>query len=123
MSFKLFFKSLQGKTIPVDIREGDKTENVISKLAPQMGEKADNISIIYSGKELENGVDVYNMKALKNVATLHVIPKNKRNSTLNNGVDTSNNVAPEITTQEESKIYQQTLGKHQGEGTTYPVGR
>jgi len=69
---QLFVKTLTGKTVSIEIEEGESIEDVKAKIAEKEGIPAEQQRIIFGGQQLQDGktVDDYN---IGDDATLHLV--------------------------------------------------
>ena len=69
---QLFVKTLTGKTVSIEIEEGESIEDVKAKIAEKEGIPAEQQRIIFGGQQLQDGktVDDYN---IGDDATLHLL--------------------------------------------------
>lgn len=69
---QLFVKTLTGKTVSIEVEEGESIEDVKAKIAEKEGIPAEQQRIIFGGQQLQDGktVDDYN---IGDDATLHLV--------------------------------------------------
>lgn len=69
---QLFVKTLTGKTVSIEIEEGESIEDVKAKIAEKEGIPAEQQRIIFGGQQLQDGktIDDYN---IGDDATLHLV--------------------------------------------------
>ncbi|KAL7490754.1 hypothetical protein ACHAWT_000289 [Skeletonema menzelii] len=69
---QLFVKTLTGKTVSIEVEEGESIEDVKAKIAEKEGIPAEQQRIIFGGQQLQDGktIDDYN---IGDDATLHLV--------------------------------------------------
>jgi len=69
---QLFVKTLTGKTVSIDVEEGEAIEDVKAKIAEKEGIPAEQQRLIFGGQQLQDGktIDDYNVG---DDSTLHLV--------------------------------------------------
>ena len=69
---QIFIKTLQGKTITIDVKNSDKIESIKQKISIKEGIPADQQRLVFNGKQLEDGSTIaeYNIDT---ESTIHLV--------------------------------------------------
>ena len=83
---QLFVKTLTGKTVSIEVEEGESIEDVKAKIAEKEGIPAEQQRIIFGGQQLQDGktIDDYN---IGDDATLHLVLRLRGGGAIKSVVD------------------------------------